>query len=44
LIQGKKNGGNEMEIFFPSINEENETEVYITDLLNEKIDEIISRL
>lgn len=44
LIQGKKNGGKEMEIFFPSINEENETEVYITDLLNEKIDEIISRL
>lgn len=44
LIQGKKSGGKKMDIFIPSANEELETSVYITDLLNEKIDEIIARL
>lgn len=44
LIQGKKSGGKSMDIFVPSENEELETEIYISDLLNEKIDEIISKL
>lgn len=44
LIQGKKTGGKKMEIFIPSKREENETQEYINDLINEKIDEIISRL
>lgn len=44
LIQGKKSGGKSMDIFVPSEREEIETEIYISDLLNEKIDELISKL
>jgi len=44
IIQAKKIGKKKMDIFVPSQNEEIETSAYITDLLNEKIDEIIARL
>lgn len=44
LIQAKKKGGKKMDIFIPTQSEEIDTEIYITELLNEKIDEIISRL
>jgi len=44
LIQAKKIGKKKMDIFVPSQNEEIETSVYITDLLNEKIEQIIARL
>lgn len=44
LIQARKIGKKKMNIFIPSVNEEIETQAYITDLLDEKIDEIIARL
>jgi hypothetical protein len=44
IIQAKKIGKKKMDIFLPSQNEEIETSVYITDLLNEKIEQIIARL
>lgn len=44
IIQGKKIGINRLSIFYPSIDEETETELYISDLLFEKLENIIVKL
>jgi len=44
LIQGKKKGLPKLDIFIPTEDEETETELYISDLLFEHLDNIISKL
>lgn len=44
LIQGKKKGLPKLEIFVPTQEEEIETELYISDLLFEKLENIIVKL
>lgn len=44
LIQGKKKGLPKLEIFVPTQDEETETELYISDLLFEKLENIIVKL
>lgn len=44
LIQGKKKGLPKLEIFVPTQDEEIETELYISDLLFEKLENIIVKL
>ena len=43
IIQGKKKGGGQMEIFAPTKKEEIATQNYIDDLVTEKIDKILSQ-